>query len=84
VYLKSQPNVKKPFLVTEIIEPKLEDIFVKNKALTQHYNNFQWTSWLRNCVDFLYSMFRYKLTPKTLRKPPRLKAVSGLDRLEKL
>ena len=84
VHLKSQTNVKKPYLVSEVIEPKLEDIFIRNKALNQQYNNFQWTSWLQNCVNFIYSVFRFKLTPKDLRKPPRLKAVSGLDRAHKL
>lgn len=84
VHLKSQPNLQKPYLVSEIIEPKLEDIFARNKALNQQYKTLQWTSWLQNCVNFLYSVFRFKLTPKTLRKPPRLRAISGLDRAHKL
>jgi len=84
VHLKSQPNMQKPYLVSAIIEPKLEDIFARNKALNQQYNTIQWTSWLQNFVNFLYSVFRFKLTPKTLRKPPRLRAVSGLERAHKL
>jgi len=84
VHLKSQPKVQKPYLVSEIIEPKLEDVFTRNKALNQQYNTLQWTSWLQNCVNLLYSVFRFKLTPKTLRKSPRLRAVSGLDRAHKL
>ena len=35
VHLKSQPNFQKPYLVSAIIEPKLEDIFARNKALNQ-------------------------------------------------
>lgn len=84
VHLKSQDKLAKPFLVSNIIEPKLEDIFAKNQALVKQNKLSSWTLWVRNCLNFMYSQFRFKLTPKILRKAPRLKAVSGLDRAHKL
>merc|ERR1719367_2654446 len=33
VHLKSQTNDQKPYLISRVIEPKLEDILIRNKAL---------------------------------------------------
>ena len=84
VHLKGQTSLQKPFLVSDIIETKLENIYERNNALQQQHQSLQWTSWLQSCVHYIYSMFRFKLTPKTLRKNPKLKPISGLDRAHKL
>ena len=84
VHLKGQTCLQKPFLVSDILEPKLENIYERNNALQQQHQSLQWTSWLQSCVHYMYSMFRFKLTPKTLRKNPKLRPISGLDRAHKL
>jgi len=84
VHLKSQSNEQKPILVSDIIEPKLESVYDRHNALLQKQHSLQWTSWLQNFVNLLYSMFKFKLTPKTLRKSPKLRPISGLDRAHKL
>ena len=84
VHLKGQTLLQKPFLVSDIIETKLENIYERNNALQQQHRSLQWKSWLQSCVHYMYSMFRFKLTPKTLRKNPKLKPISGLDRAHKL
>ena len=84
VHLKSQTSLQKPFLVSDIIETKLENIYERNNALQQQHQSLLLTSWLKSCVHYIYSIFRFKLTPKTLRKNPNLKPISGLDRAHKL
>lgn len=84
VHLQGQTCLQKPFLVSDILEPKLENIYERNNALQQQHQSLQWTSWLQSCVHYMYSMFRFKLTPKTLRKNPKLRPISGLDRAHKL
>lgn len=84
VHLKGQTILEKPYLVSDVIETKLENIYERNNALQQQHQSRQWTSWLRSCVHYMYSMFRFKLTPKTLRKTPKLRPISGLDRAHKL
>jgi len=84
VHLKGQTILQKPYLVSDIIETKLENIYERNNALQQQHQSRQWTSWLKSCVHYMYSMFRFKLTPKTLRKNPKLRPISGLDRAHKL
>ena len=84
VHLKGQTCLEKPFLVSGVIETKLENIYERNNALQQQHQSLQWTSWLQSCIHYMYSMFRFKLTPKTLRKNPKLKPISGLDRAHKL
>lgn len=71
--LESAPN--KPKLLTKIILPVLETIYAENKALEESKNSV-WKS----MKHFIYSLFFVKISPKIIRKEPKLKSLSGIDR----
>merc|ERR1711971_206622 len=48
VHLKGQTILQKPYLVSDIIETKLENIYERNNALQQQHQSLQWTSWLQS------------------------------------
>ena len=88
-YLKSLLNhldnsYSKPALISSIVVPKLELIFAQNRSLQKHERTLYWTTLFRNCYHFVYSLIWFKLSPKTLRKSPKLKTEPGLERAHKL
>lgn len=76
-----RPLCKKPRLVSSIVVPSLKNIENENALLKKRCN----TSWFVMVKTFFLSMFKIKLSAKTLRKQPQsVQAVPGLDRAHRL
>jgi len=88
-YLKSLLNnldnsYRKPALISSIVMPKLELIYAQNRSLHRHQKTLYWKTLFSNCFHFVYSLFWFKLSPKTLRREPKLRTEPGLERAHKL
>ena len=73
----------KPSLVSQIILPELELIAGKNLSIHRQNRLWYWLSIARRIFYYIYSKFRFELTPKSLRRAPAIHAIHGLDRAHK-
>jgi len=85
LYLKSllthlDNSYRKPALISSIVMPKLELLYAQNKSLHRQERALYWKTLFKNCYHFVYSLIWFELSPKTLRKSPKLQSEQGLDR----
>ena len=84
-YLKSllahlDNSYRKPALISSVVMPKLEFLYAQNKSMQRQERTLYWKTLFKNCYHFLYSLIWFELSPKTLRKAPKLQSEQGLDR----
>jgi len=79
-----ESSYRKPVLVSSIVMPRLEIALAQHKALVKQERRLYWLALAKNAYYFVVSLFRFKLSAKSLRKDPvGLKPIAGLDRAHK-
>ena len=81
-------NYRQPDLIRVIVLPQLELVRAENKRIQRNQWFWYWAVLFRKSFHFIYSLFRFKLTAKSLRRAPkkklRIQTRKGLEIAHKL